>query len=606
MLVLLVCLLVLFSALALVSNYIDYVRSPQELYLEAQAAGPERAAVLYSRMAEKLPSLKEYGQLWSAMAAMPNPNALRTLEDLAAFQPQSPVAYESHIAMARYYSTIEAPQAQEEYKAALALNDSEALRLELALYLEKEGDDKGAYAQYHTLLAKQPDAFVGMRRTGQDPLDVAKDLNSATYYSDALETLASIDDPKALPLRAQALAGLGRYEEARTDYQSWLADNPDDADAQFGLAGVLVNLGQRDEALSIYQKVKTADSQLAQAQLLEATDPNEALSLYTNSPLPVAWWSATSMLETAGQITETLPIYARLATSDSYFADDAAYRLYVLARREGDQEMAAKGKALLDGLGPDWLAVRANGGKLVLAVSPPLQAGGTDVLERATALESIGRDDLGRLELVFAARFRTAPEIDLAMASALASKGYVLDAQAIAEKHVKDHARASLAFWQLDYPRPYPELVTAAASEFQVDPLLIWAVMREESRFDPEAISSAGARGLMQITPDTQTYVAGKMGETIQAGDAYLPKASIRMGAWYLHFLTGYFNGDLDLALAAYNGGAGSVQEWEKNPLVANRDDLIRWIGFGETREYLEGVSLTYEIYKQLYARGGK
>lgn len=73
------------------------------------------------------------------------------------------------------------------------------------------------------------------------------------------------------------------------------------------------------------------------------------------------------------------------------------------------------------------------------------------------------------------------------------------------------------------------------------------------------------------------------------------------MGAWYLRFLIDYFQGDLDLAISAYNGGAASVESWQKDPLVSNRDDLIRWIGFGETREYLERVSLSYRIYQELY-----
>ena len=77
------------------------------------------------------------------------------------------------------------------------------------------------------------------------------------------------------------------------------------------------------------------------------------------------------------------------------------------------------------------------------------------------------------------------------------------------------------------------------------------------------------------------------------------------MGAWYLHFLLQYFNGDQELAIAAYNGGQGSVESWLKDPLVTSRDDLLRWIGYGQTREYLERVSLNYEMYKLLYPGRG-
>jgi soluble lytic murein transglycosylase len=258
----------------------------------------------------------------------------------------------------------------------------------------------------------------------------------------------------------------------------------------------------------------------------------------------------------------------------------------------------------LDGFGLNGLALRAAEGELRLTTAPPLVTGGGDILDKARALELIGREDLAHMELVLAARFRRAPEVDLAMAEALASKGYVVDAQAIAEEYMEDHRRAPLAFWQLSYPRPYSATVEAAAAEFDVDPLLVWAVMREESRYDPEALSYAGARGLMQVMPSSQAWIAEQVGEDISPGDAFTPEASIRMGAWFLRFLLDYFDGDLDLVIAAYNGGAGSVDSWQADPLVSNRDDLLRWIGFGETREYLERVSLSYRVYQELYASG--
>jgi soluble lytic murein transglycosylase len=597
-------LLGLLGGVVLVWTFRDSLRSPQALYREAQSARPERAAVLYSRLAEKLPQIEEYAWLWAAEVAMPDLEALRTLQAVVAFRPQSPAAYQAHIAIARHYASIEAPGAEDEYRAALALNDTVTLRLELARYLEEQGDYEGAYAEYLPILGEQPDAFAGMRRMGQDPLTVAEDLNAATYYSDALETLRGKDDLEALPLRVRALSGLGRYEEAEAAYRAWLEEMPGDVTAQLGLAQVLVRLGRPDEALSLYRTTDTPDSRLAQAELLEEEDPEEALALYLDSPYPVAWWSATTMLEAQGRLTETLPIYARLGETDTYLADDAAYRLYVLARRVGDEEAQAEGKALLDGFGLNGLALRAAEGELRLATAPPLVTTGGNVPDKARALELIGREDLAHMELVLAARFRRAPEVDLAMAEALASKGYVVDAQAIAEEYIEDHLRAPLAFWQLSYPRPYSATVEAAAAEFDVDPLLVWAVMREESRYDPEALSYAGARGLMQVMPSSQAWIAEQVGEDISPGDAFTPEASIRMGAWFLRFLLDYFDGDLDLVIAAYNGGAGSVDSWQADPLVSNRDDLLRWIGFGETREYLERVSLSYRVYQELYASG--
>jgi soluble lytic murein transglycosylase len=596
-------LLLLVVALVSMWNYRHYLLAPDALYREAQRASPERAALLYERLAEVLPEVEEYARLWAAEAAIPDIEALQTLQAVVAFRPQSPAAYQAHLAMARYYASIEAPGAEDEYGAALALHDTAALRRELARYLEEKGDDEGAYGEYLRLLGEQPDAFSGMRRVGPDALVVADDLNTALYCSDALEALRTIDDAAAHPLRATALSCLGRYAEAEAAYSAWLDAAPDEEDAQLGLAGVLARLGRADDALELYATVDTPDSWLAQAELLQEADPDLALELYLASPYPVAWWSATTMLEAQGRLTETLPVYARVAEADTYLADDAAYRLTVLAQRVGDEDALAESEQLMANLGLNWLALRGSGKELSLEVAPPLDPAAGEIMGKVEALELIGREDLAHMELLLAAQFRHRPHLDLAMAQSLLSRGYVTEAQAIAEEYLDRHPRsAPLDFWRLSYPTPYLAAVESAVAEFEVDPLLIWALMRAESRYDANAYGYAGERGLMQILPSTQVWVAEQLGEDISPGDAFAPENNIRMASWLLRFLLDYFDGDTELAIAAYNGGAGSVDTWQSDPLVSDRDDLLRWIGFGQTREYLERVSLYYRIYQELYA----
>ena len=579
----------------------DYSRSPRALYGEAQCASPRRAAVLYQRLAKRVPEIEEYARLWAAEVAMPNLDAMHTLQAVIALRPQSPAAFQAHVAMARHYASIEAQEAEGAYRAALALDDSVPLRLELARYLEEQGDQEGAYSQYQRILSQQPDAFAEMRRTGRDPLTIAEDLKDAYYYTDVLETLRGVDDPEALPLRAQALAGLGHHQEAEEAYKAGLEESPGDTAAKMGQARALGRLGRSDEALALYQTIDTLDSRLSQAELLEEEEPDDALVLYMDSPYPVSWWSATTILEEQGRLTETLPLYARVAAIDSYLADDAAYRLHVLATKLGDEKRQEQAKNLLDELGLNWLALRAAGSTFTLNVAPSIEAASRDILDKVNALESIGRDDLAHLELVLAARFRRAPESDLAMAEALASRGHVADAQAIADAYIEDQPRAPLAFWRLSYPRPYLERVEAAAAEFDVDPLLIWAIMRRESRFDPEARGYAGERGLMQIMPPTQDWIAERLGEDISPSDGFSPEINVRMAAWFVRFLLDYFDEDPELVIAAYNAGAGSVDNWQVDPLVSDRDDFLRWIWYGSTREYLEKVSLDHRVYQALY-----
>lgn len=376
---------------------------------------------------------------------------------------------------------------------------------------------------------------------------------------------------------------------------------PDDDDVVSGLAQVLAATGQSTEALEFYRRVETADSELALADLLEDDDPEEAIRLYTKSPREIGWWYATSLLERQGRLTETFPIYERLAQSGSHLADDAAYRLYVLAQRAGDEDSLNRAADILNQGAVSWLSIRAGVRQFDPALAPPLPAAGEDILSRIAVLESLGRNDLAYLEFVLAAQSSHSPEVDLAMAQGLEKRGYVLQAQSIGSSYLAEHSRAPREIWQLGYPTPYANVVEAAAVEYDFDPLLIWAIMRQESRYDSDAISYVGARGLMQIMPATQTWIAEEMGREISPGEAFDLDTNVEMAVWLLRFLLDYFDGDLELVLAAYNGGAGSVDAWLGNPLVSDRDDFLRWIEYRETREYLGHVMLNYEVYQFFY-----
>jgi soluble lytic murein transglycosylase len=145
------------------------------------------------------------------------------------------------------------------------------------------------------------------------------------------------------------------------------------------------------------------------------------------------------------------------------------------------------------------------------------------------------------------------------------------------------------------------DAVIASANEFGLDPLLIWSVMRVESRYNPNAVSPVGARGLMQIMPATQAWIEEQLGLQLAPGEIFVAEVNIRLGAWYLAYLRDEFDGDTELAIPAYNAGPDNVRAWLRDPMVKDRDDFIRWIGFGETREYLERVSLAYWEYRQIY-----
>lgn len=152
------------------------------------------------------------------------------------------------------------------------------------------------------------------------------------------------------------------------------------------------------------------------------------------------------------------------------------------------------------------------------------------------------------------------------------------------------------------YPLPERELVFQYAAENQLDPYLVAAVIRVESRFSDQAESVSGARGLMQLMPDTAQWAAERMGIDYQPDQLFEGEYNIRMGCWYLRELLDEYDGNLTVALAAYNGGRGNVSTWlEDGTWDGSLADLPA-LPFPETRDYVQRVWRDYHRYQKLYA----
>ncbi|KAF0107927.1 MAG: hypothetical protein FD146_1225 [Anaerolineaceae bacterium] len=157
-------------------------------------------------------------------------------------------------------------------------------------------------------------------------------------------------------------------------------------------------------------------------------------------------------------------------------------------------------------------------------------------------------------------------------------------------------------FSHVRYGPYYQELVIPAAGENNLDPLFIFSVMRQESLFEGFVRSEAGARGLMQIMPDTGQSIVENYGwpPEYSADDLYRPQVSVRLGAH--HLMTGrvYFGGDLYASLASYNAGIGSAIIWDG--LAGNDPDLfVEIVRYEETRAYIRGIYEIFVIYRSLY-----
>jgi soluble lytic murein transglycosylase len=149
------------------------------------------------------------------------------------------------------------------------------------------------------------------------------------------------------------------------------------------------------------------------------------------------------------------------------------------------------------------------------------------------------------------------------------------------------------------HPLHYQDSIARVAEQNDLDPYLVAAVARAESGWDPEAVSHAGATGLMQLMPDTATWITGL--ESWQGGDdpdLTDPEESLELGAFYLAYLVKYFGGDTRLALAAYNAGQGAVSRWLRDGSTKESIEIAD-IPIDETREFVERV----EYFQDLYAR---
>jgi len=148
----------------------------------------------------------------------------------------------------------------------------------------------------------------------------------------------------------------------------------------------------------------------------------------------------------------------------------------------------------------------------------------------------------------------------------------------------------------------YEQNIYKYSSQYDLDPHLVMAVIWVESKFEPKARSMKDARGLMQIIPSTGQWIAKEINiEAYNDEFLYDPDINIRMGCWYLSYLLEFFEGDIDLTLAAYNGGMGNVMKWLKDERYSKDGRNLDVIPFEETRKYVDKVIKTYKQYKRLY-----
>ena len=204
-------------------------------------------------------------------------------------------------------------------------------------------------------------------------------------------------------------------------------------------------------------------------------------------------------------------------------------------------------------------------------------------------------------------RFEKNPWAQVALALAFRDAGAhrlsLLSAEQVVSLSGKQIDAAPPGLQRLAYPLPFTDLIRAEAAKQGLDPRLLAAIIRQESRFETGAASSAGAQGLMQVMPGTAQSIAGQLDwPNFEPQQAYWPYVNVAFGAFYVQQWLRNFDGSVFTALAAYNGGPGNASAWH-NWAPQDDDLLAALININETRTYVQAVWANYEAYTRLYPR---
>ena len=153
------------------------------------------------------------------------------------------------------------------------------------------------------------------------------------------------------------------------------------------------------------------------------------------------------------------------------------------------------------------------------------------------------------------------------------------------------------------YPREYSQYVEKYSGEYGVDPMLVYAVIYNESRFRPDAVSNVGARGLMQITEVTFDWIKSKIapGEDLTFDDLYDPAVNIRFGVYYISACLERYHGDVSTAAAAYHSGWGTVDGLLEQEPYSDDGQILHTFPYEQMGLYVNKINRAYERYQALY-----
>lgn len=434
---------------------------------------------------------------------------------------------------------------------------------------------------------------------------------------------AATDDP------ASSLSPWARYHQARC---LWRSLEPADATRMEALLRQVLAGPDHDDRLREAAARHLALLLVEQGRFPEALDAAGRLAGLAVSPDLAAQGASLAALlrfvtgDTAGAESALAAFVARFPEDD--WTDGARYwrAKALLALHRPDEagalwaELAGtrpntyygtRAATALAGLGQAAVAAPARASVRCPDTPQPADPGAAAMLAAARDLDAAGLPRLAERLLGFAAR-RHPRRIDLALA-------HIRAADALGRRRTVSRtawrtfggcllrgSAAELAPLRPTlYPRRFTEAVRAALGGSTVSPDLVYSLIRQESFFDPRAVSGAGAVGLMQLLPATARHVGKRLGMSVSREDLFDPTPNIRLGtAFFLARLT-RFDDSLPAALAAYNAGESRAARWNRALAPLGEELFIELIPYTETRNYIRRILTNAAMYAKLYAEPG-
>ncbi len=458
-------------------------------------------------------------------------------------------------------------------------------------------------------------------------------LGDVTAALGHLEEYAAVDPARATIERAKMLARSGDVPGAIAQYQAYLADFPDGGDAPFAAwqAAVLAEqAGDVIAAVNGYQALadaypwhEDAPEALFHAGWLAYRSGNAdtAVSLWQRAAetYPTAFYGSAAQI----WLMRLLPEYQAedapdLAAIQAAAMGNTAVNYYALRAKDlaGDvphftaeapfalptpaEEAAAQAEA--ETWLRNWLELPPETD--VRALSPELAQ--NPHLLRGEKLWQIGEFGLAKRELE---AVREAVKDDPLASYQLALyfrdlglyRSSILAAARLLTLSGASVFDAPPFIGRLVYPVYYADLVIPLAEQYDYDPRLQFALLRQESLFESLARSGAAAQGLSQVIPDTGAYIAQRLNwPDYENEDLYKPYVGLNFGAYYLNQQLDAFDEQAYAALAAYNAGPGNAARWYESA-GPDLDLFVETVDFAETRTYIERIFTGYAIYRALY-----